>query len=64
MLAQLSSASLLRQLHPLTGTTLSQPICWADSQDLPALQVAIKLEHKTSKGCTSGSPPHEWSVYA
>lgn len=25
-------------------------------------QVALKFEHKSSKGCTSG-PPHEWSVY-
>lgn len=26
-------------------------------------QVALKFEHKTSKGCTNG-PPYEWSVYA
>ena len=28
----------------------------------PALQVALKFEHVTSKGCTNG-PPYEWSVY-
>ena len=27
-------------------------------------QVAIKFEHKTSKGCVAGGPPYEWSVYA
>lgn len=27
------------------------------------VQVALKFEHKTSKGCTSG-PPYEWSIYA
>jgi len=26
------------------------------------LQVALKFEHLTSKGCTNG-PPYEWSVY-
>ena len=69
-----SSASLLADCHlagvqllqcqVLTGVNLCQPVCWANYQDLTALQVAIKLEHKTSKGCASGSPPHEWSVYA
>ncbi|XP_027344757.1 casein kinase 1-like protein HD16 [Abrus precatorius] len=27
-----------------------------------ALEVALKLEHRTSKGCTYG-PPYEWQVY-
>jgi len=27
-----------------------------------ATEVALKLEHKTSKGCTNG-PPYEWHVY-
>jgi hypothetical protein len=26
------------------------------------MQVALKFEHVTSKGCTNG-PPYEWSVY-
>ena len=26
-------------------------------------EVALKFEHRTSKGCTSGGPPYEWSVY-
>lgn len=26
------------------------------------LQVALKLEHRSSKGCNYG-PPYEWSVY-
>jgi len=26
------------------------------------LQVALKFEHKTSKGCNYG-PPYEWQVY-
>lgn len=26
-------------------------------------QVALKFEHKSSKGCTSSGPPYEWSVY-
>ncbi|KAK9865660.1 hypothetical protein WJX84_010707 [Apatococcus fuscideae] len=29
-----------------------------------ASPVAIKFEHKTSKGCVAGGPPYEWSVYA
>lgn len=28
-----------------------------------ATEVALKLEHKTSKGCTNG-PPYEWHVYS
>ena len=27
------------------------------------MQVALKFEHKTSKGCTSSGPPYEWQVY-
>jgi serine/threonine protein kinase len=27
-------------------------------------EVALKFEHRTSKGCTSSGPPYEWSVYA
>lgn len=26
------------------------------------VQLALKFEHKTSKGCTNGNP-YEWSVY-
>jgi hypothetical protein len=28
----------------------------------PFLQVALKFEHRSSKGCNYG-PPYEWSVY-
>ncbi len=28
----------------------------------PFLQLALKFEHRTSKGCNYG-PPYEWSVY-
>ena len=28
-----------------------------------AVQVALKFEHKNSKGCNFG-PPYEWSVYS
>lgn len=27
------------------------------------LQVALKFEHKTSKGCTSSGNPYEWGIY-
>ena len=30
---------------------------------LAFLQVALKFEHKTSRGCVSGGAPHEWQVY-
>lgn len=26
-------------------------------------QVALKFEHKTSKGCTSSGNPYEWGIY-
>ena len=26
-------------------------------------EVALKFEHKTSKGCTAAGPPYEWSMY-
>lgn len=34
-----------------------------DPEGAGAQQVAIKFEHKSSKGCNNG-PPHEWSVYS
>ncbi len=27
------------------------------------MQVAIKFESTSSKGCSNGSPPYEWQVY-
>ena len=27
-------------------------------------EVALKFEHKTSKGCTASGPPYEWSMYS
>ena len=33
-----------------------------DWAELPVLQVALKFEHRSSKGCNYG-PPYEWSVY-
>lgn len=32
------------------------------TRPLPCFQVALKLEHRSSKGCNYG-PPYEWSVY-
>ena len=29
-----------------------------------AEQVALKFEHKTSKGCSSNGTPYEWQVYS
>jgi hypothetical protein len=26
-------------------------------------EVALKYEHKTSRGCTANGPPYEWGVY-
>lgn len=34
-----------------------------DSSGASALQVALKFEHRNSKGCSYG-PPYEWSVYS
>jgi hypothetical protein len=34
----------------------------ARSYKLFVLQVALKFEHRSSKGCNYG-PPYEWSVY-
>lgn len=35
----------------------------ASDRDAPcAAQVALKFEHRSSKGCNYG-PPYEWSVY-
>lgn len=28
-----------------------------------ANEVALKFEHRSSKGCNYGHPPYEWSVY-
>ena len=28
-----------------------------------AMQVALKFEHKTSKGCTASGTPYEWGIY-
>lgn len=33
-----------------------------DPEGAGAPLVALKFEHKTSKGCSNG-PPYEWSVY-
>lgn len=33
-----------------------------DRQDCLTLQVALKFEHRSSKGCNYG-PPYEWQVY-
>lgn len=41
-----------------TAAALSVPTMAA----VAALQVALKLEHRSSKGCNYG-PPYEWSVY-
>lgn len=41
----------LRASHPVPAAA-----AWG------ALQVALKLEHRSSKGCNYG-PPYEWSVY-
>eukprot|EP01025_Chloroclados_australasicus_P040484 TRINITY_DN4228_c0_g2_i1.p1 TRINITY_DN4228_c0_g2~~TRINITY_DN4228_c0_g2_i1.p1 ORF type:complete len:468 (-),score=52.37 TRINITY_DN4228_c0_g2_i1:66-1469(-) len=30
---------------------------------LPKEDIALKLEHKTSKGCQNGEAPYEWQVY-
>lgn len=27
------------------------------------VQVALKFEHNTSKGCTPNGPPYEWTIY-
>lgn len=32
-------------------------------KDPKPTEVALKFEHKTSKGCTASGPPYEWSVY-
>ena len=32
------------------------------SYDLLKFQVALKFEHRSSKGCNYG-PPYEWQVY-
>lgn len=37
-------------------------IIWPPLPLTDSLQVALKLEHRTSKGCNYG-PPYEWSVY-
>lgn len=42
-----------------------QTCCDSIPQGAPAslrLQVALKFEHLSSKGCSNG-PPYEWSVY-
>ena len=49
------------------------PFCWllafcgwaipaGHQRHITVLQVALKLEHRSSKGCNYG-PPYEWSVY-
>jgi serine/threonine protein kinase len=35
----------------------------ATTRETKPVEVALKFEHKTSKGCTSGGPPYEWSMY-
>lgn len=34
------------------------------SKEPKPAEVALKFEHKTSKGCTASGPPYEWSMYA
>ncbi|DBB13465.1 hypothetical protein WJX82_005200 [Trebouxia sp. C0006] len=34
-----------------------------NSRDTKPHQVALKFEHKTSKGCTSSGTPYEWGIY-
>ena len=46
-------AYLLLLLSLLLGPTIGSAA---------ASQVALKLEHRSSKGCNYG-PPYEWSVY-
>ena len=35
---------------------------WMTSEECSIVQVALKFEHRSSKGCNYG-PPYEWSVY-
>ena len=35
----------------------------ADIPTLGGVQVAVKFEHKTSKGCSSSGIPYEWTMY-
>lgn len=33
------------------------------AKDAKPVEVALKFEHKTSKGCTPNGHPYEWTVY-
>ena len=33
------------------------------TKDPKPVEVALKYEHRTSKGCTPSGPPYEWTVY-
>ena len=44
-----------QQLRCLVVTAMTRFVCF--------LQVALKFEHKTSKGCTLNGAPYEWQVY-
>jgi len=56
-------------VHAGAAPTLLLAPLWLQSATMPntawlllCLQVALKLEHRSSKGCNYG-PPYEWSVY-
>ncbi|KAI3436643.1 hypothetical protein D9Q98_006059 [Chlorella vulgaris] len=42
------------------GTRAQKP---RSAKDQKPVEVALKFEHETSKGCTPGGPPYEWTVY-
>jgi serine/threonine protein kinase len=44
------------------GRRISPPIASERAPGANALEVALKLEHRTSKGCNYGAP-YEWQVY-
>lgn len=52
-------------LHVLSANSLALTVRALHSKDLidEVLQVAIKFEHVSSKGCLSNGKPAEWSVY-
>lgn len=53
-------ALLHRRNHAGAHTCCAAPHAHSDAS---CLQVALKFEHKNSKGCNFG-PPYEWSVYS
>ena len=47
----------------IVNTSLLQTACLPTEKGKFGMQVALKFEHKTSKGCTSNGAPYEWQVY-